>query len=79
MAGLDGSCQTPLAGHAVRLAPNALCLTGLVAACDGSEIIRQSLSAPASEPGAARALGLKLARQLKHAGADKSLNKILEK
>ena len=79
MAGLDGSCQTPLAGHAVRLAPNALCLTGLVAACDGSEIIRQSLSAPASEPGAARALGLKLARQLKHAGADKILNKILEK
>ncbi len=76
MAGLDGNCQTPLAGHAVLLTPNALCLTGLAAACDGSQIIRQSLTAPVSEPGAARALGHKLASQLKAAGADKILSKI---
>ena len=68
LAGLDGNCQTPLAGYAVLQTPDAIELTGLVAACTGREIIRQSLVGQAKAP---RELGLELARRLKGAGADR--------
>jgi porphobilinogen deaminase len=57
-----------VAGYAVLPTPDTLRLTGLVAAHDGSEIIRQSLDGPSHMP---RELGLKLADCLKQAGADR--------
>jgi hydroxymethylbilane synthase len=43
LAELDGSCRTPIGGHA-RLLPNgALHLTGLVARADGSFLLKRSL------------------------------------
>jgi hydroxymethylbilane synthase len=46
---LDGSCRTPIAGHA-RLLPNGeLHLTGLVARSDGSFLLKRSLYGAASD------------------------------
>jgi hydroxymethylbilane synthase len=39
LAVLDGSCRTPIAGHAVLDANGALHLRGLIAKPDGSELI----------------------------------------
>jgi hydroxymethylbilane synthase len=56
LARLDGSCRTPIGGHARLLArPGAepvgaeLHLTGLVARADGSFLLKRSLHGPASE------------------------------
>ncbi len=43
LAELDGSCRTPIGGHARRLPNGALHLTGLVARTDGSFLIKRSL------------------------------------
>ena len=46
---LDGSCRTPIGGHA-RLLPNGeLHLTGLVARCDGSFLLKRTLHGAASD------------------------------
>jgi hydroxymethylbilane synthase len=46
---LDGSCRTPIGGHA-RLLPDAsIVLTGLVARHDGSFLLKRSLSGPAAD------------------------------
>ncbi len=43
LAELDGSCRTPIGGHARLLADGELHLTGLVARADGSFLLRRSL------------------------------------
>jgi hydroxymethylbilane synthase len=49
LAELDGSCRTPIGGHA-RLSPNGeLYLTGLVARPDGSFLLRRSLYGHAAD------------------------------
>ncbi len=49
LAELDGSCRTPIGGHA-RLLPNGeLHLTGLVARPDGSFLLKRSSHGPASD------------------------------
>ena len=49
LARLDGSCRTPIGGHA-RLLPNGeLHLTGLVARADGSFLLKRSLHGAASD------------------------------
>jgi hydroxymethylbilane synthase len=59
---LDGSCRTPIGGHA-RLRPDGqLCLTGLVARSDGSFLLKRSLYGAASD--AAR-IGGELATSLR--------------
>lgn len=65
-AALGGSCQAPVAGHAVPLADGRLQLTGLVGSPDGRQLLRETLAAPATE---AEALGRQLARQLLDRGA----------
>ncbi len=42
LAELDGSCRTPIGGHAVLLPDGMIRLTGLVASVDGSFLIRRS-------------------------------------
>jgi hydroxymethylbilane synthase len=62
LAELDGSCRTPIGGHA-RLSPDGgLHLTGLVARADGSFLLKRSLSGAAV---AAVALGAELGRGLR--------------
>jgi hydroxymethylbilane synthase len=57
LAALDGSCRTPIGGHA-RIAGGALHLTGLVARADGSFLLKRTLSgAPADAGRIGRALG----------------------
>ena len=73
LAGLDGGCQVPIAGHAVMLDEERFRLEGLVAETDGSRIIRKSLEGRASE---ARSVGLALAAALKAEGADVILERV---
>jgi hydroxymethylbilane synthase len=67
LARLQGGCQTPIAGHAVRK-DGAIVLEGLVGAPDGSRILRDR--AAGADP---RAVGLELAERLLAAGAEELL------
>ena len=62
LAALDGSCRTPIGGHARLLPGGGLLLVGLVAREDGSFLLKRSLSGPAAE--AAR-IGTELGRSLR--------------
>jgi hydroxymethylbilane synthase len=62
LAVLDGSCATPIGGHARLLPDGALSLTGLVARADGSFLLRRSLHGAAAD--AAR-IGRELGASLK--------------
>jgi hydroxymethylbilane synthase len=64
LAGLEGSCQIPVAGHATLVA-ETLSLTGLVASVDGRTVLRDQVSGPARE---AAALGSALAGRLRDSG-----------
>jgi hydroxymethylbilane synthase len=69
---LGGSCQVPIAGHGEILA-DTFSLTGLVAAVDGSRIIKATNSGPVN---GAEAIGIQLAEQLLARGADKILEEL---
>jgi hydroxymethylbilane synthase len=64
LAALDGSCRTPIGGHARLLPSGELTLTGLVARTDGSFLLRRHLTGPAAE--AAR-IGRELGAELRAA------------
>jgi hydroxymethylbilane synthase len=66
---LGAGCHTPVAGHA-RLDGDALSLTGLVASLDATDVLRSSISGPASAP---VALGEKVADELLARGAGRFL------
>ncbi len=66
LAGLGGGCQVPVAAYAEKH-NHTLRLSGLVAADDGREVIRVRHSATVEE---AEALGLELAEQARHRGAE---------
>ena len=51
LAALDGSCRTPIAGHARLLANGQLHLTGMVARADGSFLLKRSLHGTAEDAG----------------------------
>jgi hydroxymethylbilane synthase len=59
---LNGSCRTPIGGHAQLLREGRLRLTGLVARADGSFLVKMSIDGPASD---ASALGAALGRELR--------------
>jgi hydroxymethylbilane synthase len=64
LAMLDGSCRTPIAGHAVLSGDGALHLRGLIAKPDGSELIFSERRGAASDAGAiGRELGHELLRR----------------
>jgi hydroxymethylbilane synthase len=64
LAVLDGSCRTPIAGHAV-LENDSLYLRGLIAKPDGSELIAGERR---GTPDQAEALGRDLGEELKRRG-----------
>lgn len=61
---LGGSCQVPLAAHAI-LQADKLLVQALVAATDGSQVLRAQLE---GDPKQAKTLGLQVAQQLKDSG-----------
>ncbi len=72
LAGLNGGCQVPIAGHAVMLDEQHFRLQGLVAETDGSHCIHKTIYGRAED---AHATGLALAAALKAEGADAILAK----
>lgn len=69
-ARLEGGCQSPIGAYAV-LKGEALHLNAVVAAIDGSQIMRDQISGPRNE---SIELGTALAQRMLEAGADKLLN-----
>jgi len=72
LAALGGDCMTPIAAHAV-IDDGILRLTGLVAAVDGTEMLRGDASGAASAP---EAVGEDLASRLRARGADDLLGRV---
>jgi len=70
--GLSGSCNLPLAGHAV-LEGGMLSMTGRVASPDGKRLLEAAVQGPATE---AETLGLRLAQALLAKGAGEILGEI---
>ena len=65
LAVLDGSCRTPIAGHAIFDKDGALYLRGLIAKPDGSELIATDRTGPAAD---AEAMGRAAGEELKRRG-----------
>jgi hydroxymethylbilane synthase len=65
LAVLDGSCRTPIAGHAILDTDGSLYLRGLIAKPDGSELIATERRGP---PADAEAMGREAGDELKHRG-----------
>jgi hydroxymethylbilane synthase len=65
LAVLDGSCRTPIAGHAVFDKDGALYLRGLIAKPDGSELIATTRTGPDCD---AEAMGREAGEELKRRG-----------
>ncbi|MFV9473250.1 hydroxymethylbilane synthase [Advenella sp. RU8] len=70
---LGGSCQVPLAAHAV-INGNMLSIQAFVALPDGTKVLRAQSSGPVEQ---AEQLGLDVAKELHQAGADKILATLL--
>lgn len=69
---LGGSCQSPIAAFATQ-AGDVLTLDGLVAEPDGSRLLRDQVTGPASDP---QTLGFALAERLLAAGAGALLERL---
>jgi hydroxymethylbilane synthase len=65
LAVLDGSCRTPIAGHAIFDKDGALYLRGLIAKPDGSKLIATDRSGPECD---AEAMGREAGEELKRHG-----------
>jgi hydroxymethylbilane synthase len=65
LAVLDGSCRTPIAGHAISTSDGVLHLRGLIVKPDGSELIATERRGPAAD---AEALGREAGHELKRRG-----------
>ena len=62
LAALDGSCRTPIGGHARLLPDGTLHLTGLVARPDGTFLLKRALHGPVAD---ARRIGAELGESLR--------------
>jgi len=67
---MGGSCQTPLAAHAIDTAGGSLRIIGLCGMPDGTKILRAEATGPAPD---AEATGRRLADDLLAQGADRIL------
>ncbi len=70
LARMGGSCQTPLAAHAIDRPGGAIRILGLCGMPDGSQILRAEVTGPARD---AELLGHRLADDLRAQGADQIL------
>lgn len=74
LAGLEGGCQTPVAGHA-WLRDDTVTLKGLVAEVDGSVLLHDKIAGHHTQ---ARQLGLELAEKILSNGGREILDKIYQ-
>lgn len=72
LAGLEGGCQVPIAGHA-RLTDGTLILEGAVLSVDGTRQVRDQLQGDVAQP---EALGRRLAEILLRRGAAEILKEV---
>jgi hydroxymethylbilane synthase len=72
LGSLGGGCQVPIGAHA-RIEGGRLCLLGVVASPDGSEVIRAEAEGPAAD---AEALGRALGAALLERGAKQILEAV---
>jgi hydroxymethylbilane synthase len=70
LARMGGSCQTPLAAHAIDHAGGTFRIVGLCGMPDGTKILRAEVTGPAHD---AELLGHRLAEALRAQGADQIL------
>lgn len=70
LARMGGSCQTPLAAHAIDAPNDQIRVLGLCGMPDGTRILRAEVTGPAHD---AHALGVRLADDLRAQGADQIL------
>jgi hydroxymethylbilane synthase len=79
LAELEGNCRTPIAGQAKLLANNTLVFRGLVATCDGLDIlpVQMSLDACVSVEQASD-LGTRAAKELKRIAGPERMKKFHE-
>ena len=75
LAGLEGGCQVPIAGHARLEDDDSFVLEGLVAEVDGSQILRDAQRGHTSK---ARQVGLELAETLLARGGRAILEKLYQ-
>ena len=75
LAVLEGSCKVPIAGHA-EFQAGKIVLRGLVANLSGTVVVEERISGNADTEDMARALGIKLGKQLVERGAGKILAEI---
>lgn len=75
LAGLNGGCQVPIAGHAVMIDDAHFTLHGLVAEVDGTVVLRRSATADCSDP---RGVGFALSRTLLSDGAHEILARLYD-
>ncbi|MDR1855796.1 MAG: hydroxymethylbilane synthase [Desulfovibrio sp.] len=73
LAGLEGGCQVPIAGHA-SMEDGRITLRGLVATTDGDRVLRREIQGSPEDP---RRLGLELAELLLRAGGRNILDELL--
>ena len=73
LAGLEGGCQVPIAGHARLLDDETLCLEGLVAEVDGTRILKAEKRGHTSQ---ARQWGFELAEEILNQGGRSILEKL---
>ncbi|WP_101674702.1 hydroxymethylbilane synthase [Alloalcanivorax mobilis] len=73
---LEGGCQVPIAGFALREEGDTLWLRGLVASEDGKTVLRAEARAPRGE---AAALGVGVAEDLLGQGADRILQALYQR
>ncbi len=76
LAGLEGGCQVPIAGHAELDVDNVLTLKGLVAHVDGSHILTESVKVAADSVEKVQQAGKDLAMRLLEAGAAEILREL---
>jgi hydroxymethylbilane synthase len=62
LAALDGSCRTPIGGHARLLPDGSLHLTGLVARADGSFLLKREVRGDSAD---AERIGRTLGEELR--------------
>ena len=78
LARLGGSCQTPLAAHAVREDSGQLAIDGMCGRPDGSELLRVHRSAKVATVRDAEALGRTLAEDLLDRGAQTIIDECID-
>ncbi|WP_337169588.1 hydroxymethylbilane synthase [Gemmatimonas aurantiaca] len=70
LAALEGGCQVPIGAAVIEEAEYGTMLHGLIAALDGSSMVRGGMPVNHADPAAS---GIELARQLRAAGGDRIL------